>query len=303
MSVWTELMGLEFAQRFYDVGGVRTRVLEAGSGMPLIFLHGTGGHAEAYGRNIAAHARHFRVMAVDMVGHGYTDAPDLDYQVPDYVGHLGALIDVIGAEKVALSGESLGAMVAAWYASTHPDRVEKLVLNTGMLISRTEQGKQQLRDGLQRSQQAAGALTRDSVRQRLAWLMADPESSITDELVDIRFKIYAQPGRAPILKKIAGNIMGGLLDDAWSEQWSNPATLRGIQCPTLVVWSRHNPGLDVERAALAMREIPRAEMVVLEDCAHWPQWEQANAFNAAHLAFLIGDRSATSDPAATVAAA
>lgn len=73
-SIWNELQGVELKQTWYDAGGIRTRVIEAGSGYPLFLLHGTGGHAEAYSRNIAAHAEHFRVIAYDMVGHGYTDA-------------------------------------------------------------------------------------------------------------------------------------------------------------------------------------------------------------------------------------
>src|SRR5579875_1790465 len=126
MTIWTDLLGHEVSQRYYDVKGVRTRVIEAGRGEPLIFLHGTGGHAEAYARNIAAHAARFRVLAVDMVGHGFSDAPDIEYDIDAYVRHLSGLIDLLGADRVCLSGESLGAMVSTWYAITNPSRVRKL---------------------------------------------------------------------------------------------------------------------------------------------------------------------------------
>ena len=85
-TIWNYLQGLDFQQRFYDAAGVRTRVIESGtSEKVLIFLHGTGGHAEAYLKNIASHSEHFRVMAIDMVGHGYTDAPDISYDMQCYV--------------------------------------------------------------------------------------------------------------------------------------------------------------------------------------------------------------------------
>jgi 2-hydroxy-6-oxonona-2,4-dienedioate hydrolase len=58
-SIWLDLFGVDYRQRFLDVQGVRTRVLEAGEGEPLIFLHRISGHAEAYAKNIPAHARHF----------------------------------------------------------------------------------------------------------------------------------------------------------------------------------------------------------------------------------------------------
>ena len=49
-SFWAGLLGAEV--KYYDAKGMRTRAIEAGSGEPLIFLHGSGGHAEAYCRNV-----------------------------------------------------------------------------------------------------------------------------------------------------------------------------------------------------------------------------------------------------------
>ena len=139
-SIWTDLMGVEYSQKYYDVKGIKTRVIEAGSGPVLIFLHGTGGHAEAYVRNIEEHAKHFHVYAFDMIGHGYTDRPDCEYDMDDFVEHLVNFIDTIGADKVYLSGESLGAMVASWTAIKHPERVIKLVQNTGILMAPNGEG-------------------------------------------------------------------------------------------------------------------------------------------------------------------
>ena len=98
-SIWNHLQGVEFKQSYYNAGGVMTRAIEAGDGPPLIFLHGTGGHAEAYLKNIEAHAKHFHVYAIDMVGHGYTDAPDISYKMQCYVDFMGDFLDAIGADK------------------------------------------------------------------------------------------------------------------------------------------------------------------------------------------------------------
>ena len=75
----------------------------------MILLHGTGGHAEAYLKNIEAHAKYFHVYAIDMVGHGYTDAPDISHDMQCYVDFMKDFLDVIGAHKAHISGESLGA--------------------------------------------------------------------------------------------------------------------------------------------------------------------------------------------------
>ena len=286
-SIWVDLMGVEYRQRYIDAGGIRTRVIEAGSGPALIFLHGTGGHAEAYMRNIAAHAEHFHVYSIDMLGHGYTDRPDCDYTIDDFVDHLVKFIDAIGGEPVYLSGESLGAMVSSWAAIKYPEKVIKLVQNTGILMPPNAKGRAELSDALERSKKAAGKLTKDAVRARLGWLMADPEKSTTDELVDVRYEIYAQEGMAPVMGKIAMSVLGGVVDDAWCDRWVNPELMRDIKCPTLVLWTRHNPGQPVELAEEAMTYIPDARMVVLENSAHWPQWEEPEPFNKAHLEFLL----------------
>jgi 2-hydroxy-6-oxonona-2,4-dienedioate hydrolase len=286
VSIWTDLRNLPFQQAFYDAKGIRTRVIEAGGGEALIFLHGTGGHAEAFTRNIAPHAKHFRTIAMDMIGHGYTDAPDVPYTMELLVDHLRDTIDALGLKSVSLCGESLGAMVAAHYAIRYPDRVKKLVMNTGMLMRRREEDKPGLRDLLERTRRATGELTREAVRARLAWLMYEPEKSVTDELVDVRYAVYTQPARAAIISRITQLIAGGLLDDAWVEKYSNPDDMRGIACPVLVMWTRHNPGLTVENAETGMKEIADARMVVFENSGHWPQWEESERYNKIHLDFL-----------------
>ena len=289
MTIWTEFLGLPIRQQFYDVNGVRTRVIEGGweNKKTLIMLHGTGGHAEAFARNFRAHVPNFRVIAMDMVGHGFTDAPPMHFTMASFVKHLGEMVDILGCDKVYLSGESLGGMVAAHYAIENPKRVAKLVLNTSLLIRRTAEGRQQLADLLARSRRAAGEVTRDTVRARMNWLMHDPAKDLTDELVNARYAIYSQPGRAAVISQISQEIVGGLLDDAWSDRWSNEEHLAKIECPVLLIWSSHNPGASPEHAATALQFLKDARMEVLQDCGHWPQWEQPAAYDKAQLNFLL----------------
>ena len=288
MTIWTDLAGLPFEQAFRDVKGVRTRSIEAGAGDVLILLHGTGGHAEAYMRNMKRHAAHFRTIALDMVGHGYSDAPDIRYTMDSYVEHLKDFADTIGAEKISISGESLGGMVAAHFAIRYPERTRRIVMNTGLLMHRTEKDRVGLRDLMERTKKATGELTREAVRGRLAWLMHNPEASVTEELIDVRHAIYSQPGRAAIMGRIMREIAGGLLDDEWTARYSNPEDLRKIECPALVLWSKYNPGLQVENAAQALPYLKQGKMVVMEHSSHWPQWEEAELFDRIHIDFLTG---------------
>ena len=286
-SIWNELQGVELKQTWHDAGGIRTRVIEAGSGYPLFLLHGTGGHAEAYSRNIAAHAEHFRVIAYDMVGHGYTDAPDIDYGEQAYVDHLRSLMDAMEIQAAHLSGESLGGSVAAWFALRRPERVGKIVLNTGLPLSpNTQQGIDQMKDFLARSRKATGTPTREALALRMKWLFLD-EASLTEELLETRFRIYSRPGRAATIRKLTERAIGGLIDPASQKTWYRPGQLRELTCPTLLLWTNHNPGQPVELARQAAADIPDARVVVLENSAHWPQWEEPEAFNRAHIEFLL----------------
>ena len=286
MSIWTELLGMEIKQTYYDAGGVRTRAVEAGDGPPLLLLHGTGGHAEAYARNMAAHAEHFHVYAIDMVGHGYTGKPDVGFYFPDFASHVLAFMDAIGAEKVSISGESLGAMVGAWIAAEHPERVDRLVMNTGMIMPLDD--RQSMIDVLERSRQATGGLTLESVRKRMEWLMYDVKN-VPDEIVDVRFKIYSQPGMTDVMSRVSESILAGVVNDDYTAKWLNPEKMRGIQCPVLVLWGKHNPGQTLDCAKEGMAYLKDSRLAVMEESAHWPQWEEADEFNKVHIAFLRGD--------------
>ena len=83
MSIWTDLTGIEFALKFVDAGGIKTRALIAGAGEDVIFMHGTSGHLEAFTRNIVAHVQAgFTCHAIDALGHGYTDKPTINTKSP-----------------------------------------------------------------------------------------------------------------------------------------------------------------------------------------------------------------------------
>jgi len=284
-SIWLDLMGCGVRERFYDVRGVRTRVLECGEGPALVLLHGTGGHAETYCRNLGALSARFRVCAVDMVGHGYSERPAIDYTLDDFAGHVVGLLDALGVQRAHVSGESLGAMVAAWTAITHPDRVDRVVMNTGTLARPDAAGQAQLDDLEQRTHALArDGVTLEKVRHRMNWLVADP-SRMTGEMIAVRHRIYEQPGMLDDAAKIMSRVIGMLRGDH-GEEYMAPGVLARLQRPTLVLWTEDNPGQTTALARRVSADIPDARFEVLTDCAHWPQFERPDVFNQTHLDFL-----------------
>jgi len=273
-----------FAIRFVDAGGIQTRYLEAGdpSAPAVVFIHGTGGHLETFNRNVLAHSRHFRTLALDMVGHGYSDKPDHPYEIKHYVQHLAAFMDVLGLAKAHVHGESLGGWIAAQFAIDHPQRVDRLVVNTAGGLNTDEKVMERV---YAVTMNAVKEASRESVRKRLEWLVHDP-AQIPDDLVELRLDIYRQPG---FLKAIE-NILCLQFMETRMRNVLTDESLGRIQAPTLVIWTDHDPTAPVATGERFARAIPQAELVVLQDCAHWPQWEKADEFNALHTAFLRGVR-------------
>ncbi len=282
-SIWTDFLGQAFQQRWIDAGGVRTRVLEAGlAGAPvLVLIHGTGGHAESYSRNIAAHARHFHVYSLDLVGHGLSDKPESQrYEIADYVAHLKAFLDVVGARKAHISGESLGGWVGAAFALRHPERVDRLVLNTAG-------GYTAFPEVMERIKKVTLAAVQnpswETVKARLEFLMAD-KRSVTDDLVAVRLAIYQQPGFAKTMERILCLQEMGIR----RRNMIDADDYRRIGAPTLVLWTTHDPTAPAKIGEEIASFIPNSRFVLMKDCGHWPQFEDAETFNRLHLDFLLG---------------
>ncbi|MBN9428078.1 MAG: alpha/beta hydrolase [Burkholderiales bacterium] len=291
-SIWADLRGTSFSQGWLDAGGVRTRYLHAGDGSkpPLIFLHGVGGHAEAYVRNLKAHAEHFDTWSIDMIGHGWSDKPDRPLEIADYVRHLLGFMDAAGMQRASLSGESLGGWVASRLAADHAQRVTRLVLNTAGGSQADPQVMARIKS---LSMQAATDPSWAFIKARVEWLMAD-KSKAHDDLIATRQAIYSQPG----MQQAMANSM--VLQDMEIRQ-RNLMTARdyaAIQAPTLVLWTSHDPTADVSEGRRIASMIPGALFTVMQGCGHWPQFEDAPVFNEIHLNFLRGLPVAQAAPVA-----
>ena len=281
-SVWSDLKALEFTQGYLTAAGVRTRVLMAGNreNPLLLCLHGVGGHAEAYVRNLAAHSEHFWIVAIDMLGHGWTDKPAIDYQVADYANHVADVMTELGRKRAHLSGESLGGWVATWLAVNAPERVERLVLNTaGGWTAHPEV--------MARLKRLATEATTDpsweNIKARLEFLMFD-KTSVSDDLIETRRAIYAQPGYAETMQRI--NCLQEM--HIRRRNMITEAQYRSIKAPTLVVWTSHDPTATPAEGAQIAAMIPNSRFIVMNECGHWPQFENAELFNRVHIQFLRG---------------
>lgn len=231
-------------------------------------------------RNLRSHSEHFNVWAIDFIGHGYSTKPDHPLEIKHYIDHVLQFLDAIGVEKASFSGESLGGWVTAQFAHDHPEKVDRIVLNT---MGGTMANPQVMERLYTLSMEAAKDPSWERVKARLEWLMADP-TMVTDDLIRTRQAIFQQPDW---LKACEMNM--ALQDlETRKRNMITDATLNGITVPAMVLWTTKDPSGPVDEAKRIASHIPGAKLAIMENCGHWPQYEDPETFNKLHLDFLLG---------------
>jgi 2-hydroxy-6-oxonona-2,4-dienedioate hydrolase len=283
-SIWMYLKELEFRQGFVDIivngSPVRTRFAEAGApNKPhVIMLHGTGGHWETFAPNLGALSEHFHCVAIDMVGNGFSDKPDYDYEIAVYVAQVLGVMDHFGMTTANLVAMSLGAFVASSLAVRHSDRVGKVILMSP--AGREASAANMARIRAERTK-AVNEPTWESLHAVFAHLIADEANRLPD-LIGLRQAIYRRADTRTTIDHLlilqdekvrSRNLIG---DDAW----------RSISAPVMIVASGKDQGVYQDTARSLADLIPNAEVFEMPSVRHWPHFEDPEAFNAAALEFL-----------------
>jgi pimeloyl-ACP methyl ester carboxylesterase len=262
-----------------QINGVQTRVLQAGTaGDPIVFVHGTGGRADRWVRNIDAMASHgYRVYAFDLPGHGFaTKGRGPDYSVPGYAKVLEAFLDHIGAAKAVIVGTSLGGHVVAHFAVNHPERIQAVVLSGSMgLVPIGAEARGRIQKG-------ANNQTKDGVVEKLKRVIFD-QKHVTEEFIEEEFQINNSPGAKESFQSLGEYIANRLDDDVVGERLAGLAS----RFKTLLIW-----GAEDKTVSLAVGETAhgmlKAPLVSIAGAAHTSYYEEAEAFNAVLLDFLKG---------------
>ncbi len=280
-SIHTDLLGTE--TRYYQTKNFRTRVLETGSGMPLLLMHGGGGHAETYSRNLNRLASACRPMSFDFIWHGLSSKPKFSAGnwLKQFTEQTLELMDAIGADKAIFEGESLGGWVCMDMAINHPSRVEKIILNTawGMKLH-SNKGAADYAALRETSINALMNPTPELIRKRLDWLM--PLGGVTDELVQLRLALWSREDTRASLKEYYEKLFSPECDKLLFDD----AALAKIKAPTLLLWSEKNPVAGVEEAEHLKSIIRNSELYVIKGAAHWPQWERPEEHDREVLRFI-----------------
>ncbi|MGE3447415.1 MAG: alpha/beta fold hydrolase [Microbacteriaceae bacterium] len=266
------------------------RIIEYGDGgIPFVFVHGSNGHAEVFAKNLRSLGRERRVIALDALYHGLSSKePWIDgyyNRIEVQAEGLADLLNALGIERVILEGESMGAGVCLEFAMRWPERVECLIMCTGcgsvdIQGSTYMQRLDEESDFSLLSREVAVQPTFNSMRKRLEWLVASPES-VTDDLVGVRLQLYSVPEVRECMRR-----MSQAGDDAPHPKYTED-DLQNLVVPTLVLWTDQNPGDGPEVGKHLSELIPHARFEVIRDAGHWPHWERPEEHDARVRQFIV----------------
>jgi 4,5:9,10-diseco-3-hydroxy-5,9,17-trioxoandrosta-1(10),2-diene-4-oate hydrolase len=283
-AVTTAPLDFEATSRFLE-GECRLHYHEAGTGVPLVLLHGSGPGVSGWSNfrgNFPVLAQHFRTVIMDMPGFGKSEMPPIDRAYPRVAAdHVVRLMDALGIERAHLLGNSMGGYVAFELALAYPDRVGRLVgmgpggLAANILGPDPSEGARRLTDFMM-------APSKEAME---AWVdtMVANKSVVDDELIAERLANALAPGAMQSAMAIFSSL------GQYPEPVPLYARVRHIKAPTLITWGRDDRMLPVEGALFGYRQMPNAELHLFSKCGHWAQVERKADFERLVIDFLTRD--------------
>ena len=253
-----------------SIYGQKIHYVEAGSGPNVILLHGLGGSSQVWQFNIGPLAEKYHVFVPDQIGFGKSDKPLVNYRIRTYVDFLDQFCKQLKIDRPTLIGNSMGGWIAAIYAATYPDRVDKLVLANAA-------GYAPPKDFDTRAFFGLNPTTRDEMKLLSAKVFYN-KAFLSDAAIDQAMAARLGAGDGYTIKSITESIIRG------EDYLDNIVTK--IKSPTLIVWGREDGLVPLSEGERFHKDIAGSTMIVFDQCAHVPNIEKAGEFNAAVIKFL-----------------
>lgn len=249
MKTQPKLLSVEQRRTTLDSVTIYSEV--AGSGAPLVLIHGLAGSTRWWARNIGPLAQHYQVHVVDLLGFGESRGAGA-FVLREAAADLATWMDRMGLEQTSFVGHSMGGFIAAELAVDFPSRVDRLVLVD------------------------AAALPIDLA------LMLNPGALI-------QALRYASFDFLPVLLRDVYWAGVRTLGKAAYELLTSDirAKLARIQAPTLVIWGEYDLLVPLKLGTRLMRYLPAGtQLTIIKDAGHNPMWDKPATFNRLVMDFL-----------------
>ena len=262
-------MAINIKQEYLQVDGIKTFLVSAGSGHPLILIHGASPGASSlinWKLNFEPLAdAGFAVYAYDQPGFGYTENP-VDHSIEYRVRHVKALIDDLKLNRYHVVGNSVGGYIAARLA-LEDNRVKSFVTTTSGSLSPAGSAASQTLAQKHAADLREYEPSMDNMR-KLTFGTLHNQQLVTEELVRERYEM-----------SIGKNYDAQVARRTAAKQRPVYDELGKLRVKSLLLWGNNDAGVSVERGIELFQRIPGAEFHLFDNCAHWVQWDQAERFN------------------------
>lgn len=254
-----------------------------GEGEPLILIHGYGAGMWIWEKQIEILSRFHRVYALDLIGHGFSDRPKIDYTPEAYVHFLRDFMDGVGIERATLIGNSMGGGIAWGMAIFFPERVDRLVLINCVPPDVLDQVRNDsfrtlvaIKDIPLLPYLVIAGRSKNSVK----WILQECVSDIkliTPEILNRQYKLSKIKGTTWVLYSTFKNAkVASKLKDF----------LPYIYHPTLLIWGERDLIFPLSVGEGLHRAIGGSKFQMIEKSGHIPMWENAEEVNEVILSFL-----------------
>jgi pimeloyl-ACP methyl ester carboxylesterase len=258
----------------------------AGQGPPLLLIHGLGGSTRDWGLQLPALTGSFRVISIDLRGHGRSSRPATGYTIPTFAADTARLLGALSIPAAHVMGISLGGMVALQLALDFPDLVRGLVIVNSTPELPRDRWRQRLELGQRLLVTRLFGMTW-TARMLARRLFPREDQRTLRQGFERR---WAENDPRIYLATVKG--MSG---------WSVTRRLSCLAAPTLIVAARQD-FIPMEAKQICLDRIPRAELAVVEDSGHATPADQPEVFNRVVLDFLARLEDPGSTPGRSAAA-
>lgn len=254
-----------------------TNYHDQGQGAPVLMIHGSGPGVSAWANwrlNIGPLSEHFRVIAPDMVGFGFTERPKtVTYGKDLWLAHLTDFLDALNVEQVDIVGNSFGGGLALAFAIQHPERVGRLVLMGSVGVHFP------ISPGLDA---VWGYEPSFETMRGLLDIFAFNRELVNDELAELRYQASIRPGFQESFSAMFPPPRQRGVDDLASDE----ADIAALAQPTLIIHGREDRVIPPATSRRLFELIPNAELHMFGRCGHWTQIEHTSRFNQLVIDFL-----------------
>ncbi|MEX0730751.1 MAG: alpha/beta fold hydrolase [Aquisalimonadaceae bacterium] len=264
-----------------SVNGRSVNCHDLGQGRPVVLIHGSGPGVSAWANwrlTIPVLAEHFRVLAPDMVGFGFSERPaGVNYSLDTWVDQLIGLLDALELDSADIVGNSFGGALALATAIRHPRRVDRLVLMGSVGVPF------ELTPGLDA---VWGYTPSIANMRRLLDYFAYDRGLVNDELAELRYKASIQPG----FQEAFSSMFPAPRQHGIDALASREADIRDLGNETLVIHGRDDQVIPLSTSLTLSSWIARSQLHVFGRCGHWTQIEHAARFTRLVTDFLSEPR-------------